>query len=83
MPTENSVEILVDTHNLINTKIKMLKLAYRESERLVTRKETLSIIKTLRKHWEQIGENARLKMPSTGDHDPPKQGDRKYSWVYK
>ena len=83
MPTENSVEILVDTHNLINTKIKMLKLAYRESERLVTRKETLSIIKTLRKHWEQIGENARLKMPSTEDHDRQKQGDRKDSWVYK
>ena len=37
LPTENSAGILAYTQNLINTKIRMLRLAHRGSQRLRTR----------------------------------------------
>ena len=47
MPTENSAEILVDTQNLINTNTKMLEIANRESETLLTRNKLCELQKQL------------------------------------
>ena len=45
MPIENSAEILAYTQNLINTKIRMLKLAHRGSQRLRTRNKPCELQK--------------------------------------
>lgn len=45
MPLENSAEILAYTQNLINTKIRMLKLAHRGSQRLRTRNKPCELQK--------------------------------------
>ena len=55
MPTENSAEILAVTQNLINTNIKMLQSADRESKRTLTKNKLCE----LQKHLENI--DARLE----------------------